>query len=97
MSTQSKELPGLKEFAEAGQALAVILADQSFPRFSDVAAAGKDLSRWIGGRYLRRTLLKCPDVEQRLRKAEQRVLMAGYQRADVYEEFVQMLLTLPTG
>ncbi|MBI0376707.1 hypothetical protein JBE27_10590, partial [Streptomyces albiflaviniger] len=52
----SKELPGLKEFAEAGQALAVILADQSFPGFSDVAAAGKDLSRWIGGRYLRRTL-----------------------------------------
>ncbi|TMU99964.1 hypothetical protein [Streptomyces sp. DASNCL29] len=96
MSTQSKELPGLKEFAEAGQALAVILADQSFPRFSDVAAAGKDLSRWISGRYLRRTLLKCPDVEQRLRKAEQRV-MAGYQRAEVYEEFVQMLLTLPAG
>lgn len=92
----SKELPGLKEFAEAGQALAVILGNQSFPRFSDVAAAGKDLSRWISGRYLRRTLLKCPDIEQRLRKAEQRV-MVGYRRAEVYEEFVQTLLTLPAG
>ncbi|MGP2437979.1 hypothetical protein [Streptomyces sp. JW3] len=85
--------PQRPQFAAAAAALDRMQEQDRMGKFSDQAAATKDLGRWVGGQHLRDYLMRSP-LSAELSDEEAK-LEGDSRNAGAYRAFVDHLLNLP--
>jgi hypothetical protein len=85
--------PGQPEFKAAAAVLRNMQQEDKMGKFSDQAAATRDLGRWIGGKHLREFLMDTP-LAGDLRRHEKDI-ESHYSKPEAYQDFVRYLRRLP--